>query len=793
MMETTPSDAVQCPRCGGALAQSSSGGFCPRCLGLVAFGASLEPPPGLPASLGTLRYFGNYELLEEIARGGMGVVYRARQVNLDREVAVKLMLHGALASAADVERFRAEAAAAASLRHPHIVAIHEIGEHEGQHYFSMDLVTGRNLDELTRSGPLPARRAAELVAAVARAVDHAHRHGVLHRDIKPSNVIVDAEGQPHVTDFGLARRMVDPGGMTLAGQILGTPGFMAPEQATGDPQNVGVSADVYSLGAVLYQLLTGRPPFMGANLIAVLRQVAETEAVAATLLNPAVPRDLETIAQKCLNKDATRRYAGAAELADDLERFLRHEPILARPVGPWGRLARWARRNPSVAALTGTVAALLLLVAVGATASAARLARARRAETVQRLESETRLRQGEQLIQFMLGDLAERLEPVGRLDLLDSTIAEVDKFYSGMAPETMTPDGERARAKVMKEVGNVRFSQGRFEEAYANYERSIAAYRSLTARYPDRLQWRAELANVLNDLGLAYGQQSVRNDLGLASGRQDAFAKATSLLEESLAIYRSLVILEPRNAHWLRWLGGIAQNLGLGYVYGGNLGRAGELLQIAEDAERTCVALEPSVAKHREFLAKVLATRGEYWRKMGKTDEAMKAYDAEVRILNDLVAEEPRNQRFRYDLAFGLSQPAEIDLSRGAFGEAREALLHAAGIFDQLVAEDPTNHDWQVARIRVLTNLGLSFRGENDDGEALANFQRVYELSKVDPKVLTAFPRWAADCRLAATNAKEMLLELAAAARGAGRADEAAAKERQAAEWQARMDALPHP
>jgi tetratricopeptide (TPR) repeat protein len=760
------------------MARSISGEFCPRCLGAIAFGASLEAPPELPASLGTLKYFGDYELLEEIARGGMGVVYRARQVNLDREVAVKLMLQGALASEADVERFRVEATAAASLRHPHIVAIHEIGEHEGQHYFSMDLVTGRNLDELTRSGPLAGRQAAELVAAVARAVDYAHRHGVLHRDIKPSNVIVDAEGQPHVTDFGLARRIADPGGLTLSGQILGTPGFMAPEQIAGDPQKIGVAADVYSLGAVLYQTLTGRPPFMGTNLIEVLRQVAESEPAAPTLLNPAVPRDLETIAQKCLSKEGSRRYASAAEVADDLERFLRHEPIRAKPVGAWGRLVRWARRNPSRATLTGTVAALLILVAVGASVSAARLERARRAEMAQRLEAETRLRQGERLIQFMLGDLAERLKPVGRLDILDSTIAEVNKFYSAVVPEKMTADGERNRAKAMLEVANIRYSQGRFDEAYASYNRSIAAYRELTARAPQNLRWQLELAVVINDLSLAYGQQG-------------DFTKAVALLEEALKLFQGLVEKEPRNANRLLNLASTAQNLSLGYLHLGNLVRAGELLRIAEDAARKCVAAEPANSKPKELLGVLLGTVGDYLRKTDKIGESMRAYDEKLRILNELVVQEPKNRSYRFDLALGLDQSAQINIDQGRYRAARETLQRGAGMLDQIIAEDPANREWQLVRTNTLTNLGISFRGEDNVGEALATFQRIWDLSHEHPELLTAYPRWAADCRIAMENASALLLERADQDRKADRAEVAVNEEKAAAEWQDRANTLP--
>ena len=241
------------------------------------------------------------------------------------------------------------------------------------------------------------------------------------------------------------------------------------------------------------------------------------------------------------------------------------------------------------------------------------------------------------------------------------------------------------------------------------------------------------------------------------------------------------------------WMGGIAQNLALATVYQGNLVRTGELLRIAEDAERRVVALEPANSKHQEVLALTLGTLGDYLKKVAKTDEAMQAYEEKLRMLHVLVALEPKNQRFRYNLAFGLSQPAQIDLDRGHFREAREALQRAVAILDPLIAADPANRDWQIIRINVLTHLGIASRGVRDVGEALASFQRVWDLSHEHPEMLTAYPRWAADCRLAADQAREILLELATAARTAGQADEAAATEQQAAAWQARANTLPAP
>jgi tetratricopeptide (TPR) repeat protein len=762
------------------MARSISGEFCPRCLGAIAFGASLEAPPELPASLGTLKYFGDYELLEEIARGGMGVVYRARQVNLDREVAVKLMLQGALASEADVERFRVEATAVASLRHPHIVAIHEIGEHEGQHYFSMDLVTGRNLDELTRSGPLAGRQAAELVAAVARAVDYAHRHGVLHRDIKPSNVIVDAEGQPHVTDFGLARRIADPGGLTLSGQILGTPGFMAPEQIAGDPQKIGVAADVYSLGAVLYQTLTGRPPFMGTNLIEVLRQVAESEPAAPTLLNPAVPRDLETIAQKCLSKEGSRRYASAAEVADDLERFLRHEPIRAKPVGAWGRLVRWARRNPSRATLTGTVAALLILVAVGASVSAARLERARRAEMAQRLEAETRLRQGERLIQFMLGDLADRLEPVGRLDLLDSTIAEVDKFYSGVPLAEMTPESERNRANALLQFADIRSIQGRFPEAVAAFEKAIAAYRDLVARHPDNLPFRFELTRAENDFAAVYLQQK-------------DYPKAVVLLEQCLRERQELVRLAPTNSYWLSTIGATAQNLSIAERHLGHLERTGELVRMAEDAYRKWVVAEPNNANTKERLAMVCGTAGQYYSKIGKFDEAEKAYTEKMKILEDLLRQDPQHMRRTVDHALGLSLLAELDVKRDRFAAAIELWTRSIQEVDTLAGADPANREWEQYRVNQLEMRGEALQSSGQLAAALDDFRRVAEISERLPENAQAYGEWASDYRLALERTEAIRRAMAEADRKAGRAESAAQQEKLAAEAKSKLTALPAP
>ena len=303
---------------------------------------------------------GDYELLEEIGRGGQGVVFRARQKSLNRTVALKVIGLGQWASKVHVKRFRLEAEAAARLDHPCIVPIYEVGEREGSCYFSMKFVEGGQLDEAVRRTPMPIRQAAELMAKVARTVHYAHEHSILHRDIKPGNILLDQKGEPHLTDFGLARLLESESTVTRTLEVLGTPSYMAPEQAAGNNTKLTGATDVYGLGAVLYQLLTGHPPYAGGSTYETIKLLLETEPRPPRLWNRKIDRDLSTICLKCLEKDPQRRYPSALALAEDLEHWLRHEPIRARHAGIFTRGRKWVRRNPTIAVLV----ALLLALAV---------------------------------------------------------------------------------------------------------------------------------------------------------------------------------------------------------------------------------------------------------------------------------------------------------------------------------------------------------------------------------------------------------------------------------------------
>ena len=499
------------------------------------------------------KMFGEYEILDTIARGGMGIVYKARQRKLNRVVALKMILAGQFADQSDVDRFYVEAEASANLRHPNIVGIHEVGECEGQHFFSMDYIEGTSLADLVREHALPPRRAAEYVKTISDAMHYAHQHGILHRDLKPSNVLLDSENTPFVTDFGLAKRTEGQSQLTMSGTIVGTPAYMPPEQASGKLELVSVRSDVYSLGAILFELLTGRPPFVSANPFETIKQVLESEPVAPRLLNPNIPVDLETICLKCLRKEADRRYATAHELVEELQRFLSGEPILARPIGMIERFWRLCLRNPRVAGSLGVAAAAVLFAAIVFPILYVR------AEAAYR-ESESALAKAEASLDQMRIAIDELYRIVSEEDLLNEPgfkpvrqklLIRARDLYR----EVLDRLGDNP--KVQEDMAVSMFSLGRIlreleapNEALDPLNKARAIQEELLAAQPHNTIRIRNLGNTINLIGQVYENQQKLTD-------------ALAVYEQAIQLRQDLVRREPENSDYERQLENSQMNSGL--------------------------------------------------------------------------------------------------------------------------------------------------------------------------------------------------------------------------------------
>jgi serine/threonine-protein kinase len=497
----------------------------------------------------TVRYFGDYELLEELAHGGMGVVYKARQVSLNRLVALKLILAGTLATDRDVLRFRTEAESAANLDHPRIVPIFEVGEHEGQQYYSMKFVEGVSL---ARHPLGPTRDEVSGLVDVARAVHYAHQRGILHRDLKPSNVLVDPQGARYVTDFGLAKRLADSdGSLTETGQMLGTPRYMAPEQAAGQ-KGLTVAADVYSLGVILYERLTGQTPFAGENVLSLLRQVRETEPPRPSAIRPGLDRDLETAVLKSLDKEPARRYPSAEALAEDLSSWLEGRPISARPVSQAERAWRWCRRNPVVSTLATALVVALVTGLLGVATQwwraerhlrevrhqrallgdnfrrevAARLAleEANARERQARRRAEARFRLGMKAVDgYSALALEDELQKGPRLEgLRKRLLGSALKFYTELQESLEadpTPQALHDLSEAYFRVGDIHMELGSLHEALAAFRRVLAIRKALAVNPDDPRDQRhlcqseGELALVLIKTGEHTNAASLIEDL----------------------------------------------------------------------------------------------------------------------------------------------------------------------------------------------------------------------------------------------------------------------------------------
>jgi thiol-disulfide isomerase/thioredoxin len=614
----SPKETGAAPAPGAPAPGSPAGAATP----VPADAPTLDPAPRsarVPATLPAPRNFADYELLAEIARGGMGVIYQARQKSLHRIVALKMILAGQLASPDQVRRFHIEAEEAGQLDHPNIVPIYQVGEEQGQHYFTMKLIEGGSLgDQVPRFLSDP-RAAARLVATVARAVHYAHQHGILHRDLKPGNILVDAQGQPHVTDFGLAKHLGGQGSatQTQSGAILGTPSYVAPEQASAR-KDLTTAVDVYSLGAILYELLTGRPPFRAETPLDTVLQVLEQDPLRPRSLSPRLDRDLETICLTCLAKDPKRRYASAQALAEDLERFLADEPILARPVGFGERALKWVRRRPAAAALL-TVSALAVL-------------------------------------SLLMGGWWYNVR-------LQKALREVDQQRQAAEERQQEADDQRRIAEV--------------NAAEAEHQRQIAEQRRQDAE-GQRQQAQASAAEARRQGELAKGSFAkrlelvddllVRLDARLAKARAPVPIRL-EFLQEAFQMNRGL-LLEQKDDPSARRQAGRLQYC-IGNLWDKRLQEGDAAYRKALEVQEGLVAEFPKQRLYQDDLAQTHARRAQLLQANHHLTEAQTAYRRAIQEEDRLAADSPgqpdyreRAARYRFDLANLLEedeQPAEAE------------------------------------------------------------------------------------------------------------------------------------
>jgi tetratricopeptide (TPR) repeat protein len=693
-----------------------------------------DPPvPPMPTRLGRL---GDYELLEEIARGGMGIVYKARQVSLDRLVAVKMILAGQFASRSDVERFQTEAMAAGNLDHPNIVPVYEVGEHDGRHFFSMKLMEGGSLGDLGRQWRFRPRDAAILIAKVARAVHHAHQRGILHRDLKPGNVLLDRAGEPHVSDFGLAKRMEDT---SRSGAVVGTPSYTAPEQACGQ-DGLTTAADVYSLGAMLYALLAGAPPFRGKNRLETLQLVAEQAPAPLRALNPLVDHDLETICLKCLDKSPSQRYPSAEALADDLHRFLAGEPIQARRVSVWVRGRKWARRNPTGAALLGVSLVAVLSLFLGALqyqegrarAAVAALEEGRRTSSA-RAEARGLLLKGEEAL--ARGEWSQaRAHLLGARRLVGLTPALADL---GPAVERSLVDTDRGLQQESarhRAIGQYRKFLELREQA--RFHGTLFTSAGLPA---DSNQVRATATDALRSFGVAV---DVRGELGAGPIFDGPFTPAERK-EVRESCYELLLILAetmaqdqpPRPKDALRALER-AKKLGQ-QTKAYHLRRARYLQRLGDEEG---ARKESSLAAARRPAGAIdFYLMGEDWHRQGNLLEAIRAFQSALRL-------RPDHFWARYFLAVCYlklqpSQPGPasdcltaclaggrdvlwVYLLRGVSSQQLGLLQAAEEDFQKALGAKP-NDD---ARYAILINRGALFSRQRKFARATADLEQAIAL-----------------------------------------------------------------
>jgi serine/threonine-protein kinase len=679
-----------------------------------------------------------YEILSELGRGGMGVVYKARQKGLDRLVALKMILSGGHAGAAELLRFRTEARAVAQLHHPNIVQIHEVGELDGCPYFSLEYIDGGSLADRIAVTPLPPIEAAKLVRALADAMDCAHRAGIIHRDLKPGNVLMSSEGIPKITDFGLAKRMEPDVGQTRTGAVLGTPSYMAPEQAEGKTRDIGPPADIYALGAVLYDLITGRPPFRGESVLDTLEQVRTVEPIPPSRHQAQLPLDLDIICLTCLQKEPRKRYATAGALAEDLRRFLEGEPILARPTPAWERGYKWTKRHPATAALVAVSALALIGFGTGGVAWAVQADALRAAADQERIHAialknladeerekavaSERLAQQERaratsnfqnaraaVDELLLRIGRERLanEPhmdLVRRDLLEKALRFHQRFLNA---ESDNPEVRWEAGQAYVAVADIYEMLGQSTKAEQAYRQAISLLQALADEFPERAELRRDLAAAHNNLSLVLQ----------ATGRtQDAVKQ----FERGQAIRARLVEQHP-DVFKYKWdLAEGHDRRGLQAQQSNNLAGAKASFTEAARLFGELIHDVPDTPDYVMDLARVRVNLAAVEQALGESREAQTEYGKALASLRPLVQKHGEVRDYRQETARALLNLATLLHQAKNYSEAEKCYKEAITLFVGLASEYPTVPDFRQ----------LLATSSNDFGELLLRTQKPDEASR---------------------------------------------------------------
>jgi serine/threonine-protein kinase len=702
-----------------------------------------------------------YEILGVLGRGTMGVVYKARQRGLDRLVALKMIRAADHSGPAELARFRREAVALAQLHHPNIVQIYEVGEDRGQPFFSLEYLDGGSLTRKIGGVPRPPGEAAPLVRLLADAMESAHRLGIVHRDLKPANVLLTAAGEPKLTDFGLVKRLADDAGQTQSGSIVGSPGYMAPEQAEGRTRQVGPLADVYGLGAILYHLLTGRPPFRAASVLDTLQQVRTQEPIPPSQFQPKLPRDLETICLKCLQKDPTRRYATAGELAADLRRFEAGEAIRARPVGRVERLWRWSRRNPRVATLSGVVALLVVAWSITSTwlyrkarsserAAIRAAAEARENEILARNNAEEARRNAG--LARTNEDLAKRREGLVRAtsqDAFNGTIrlgeqvlrrlqakhdpARVQAEWSrlrddlgSMLEKELVPTANRiegqgltpfALAAMHQALGDLLRRSGRGEEARRQFRRTVELIDLVARAQPDNDVARANLGVMHQRLG----ETALELD-GDAQGALGEFRRAWDLQDR--------IAREPRSGNYSkadnhRLLSHAAIKMGFAELSLGHPEEARAHFQTAWENRKAWTQLAPQDVMARNYLSEAELWQGVASTRLDRWPESQQHLEEAIRICDELVRRFADEPGFKADLATIYAAYGDALLRRGDDSEAEKALRRSLQHAESALVQNP--EELRVQHVMAAADDGLAAIALRAHREAEA--QRLFRAS----------------------------------------------------------------